>query len=107
MISFAAAAVNEKGEVLSTFLGACCPFSLSEGKDGQRYDLLSLCTVQGADVPYTVHTHPNEITDRIAAEAILSFLNQQPLIPDQLIPNTVLKDRANYYQLHSKQKQIR
>jgi len=45
MISFAAAAVNEKGEVLSTFLGACCPFSLSEGKDSQRYDLLSLCTV--------------------------------------------------------------
>jgi hypothetical protein len=67
----------------------------------QGIDVYRLQLIPGKD------THPNEIAHRIAAEAILRFLNQRHLIPDQFIPNTVLKDRANYYQLHSKQKQIR
>jgi hypothetical protein len=67
----------------------------------QGIDVYRLQLIPGKD------THPNEIAHRIAAEAILRFLNQRHLITDQFIPNTVLKDRANYYQLHSKQKQIR
>jgi hypothetical protein len=67
----------------------------------QGIDVYRLQLIPGKD------THPNEIAHRIAAEAILRFLNQRHLIPDQFIPNTVLKDCPNYYQLHSKQKQIR